>query len=95
MPASGGTARQLTTSGACKPTESSGGDFVFYIAKDGSGIRRVPVTGGTSDRVVGPLPFYIYAYAVTIDGIYYPIPGSSSTSKGVIRFHSFPHGLAG
>jgi WD40 repeat protein len=91
MPAAGGDALQLTTSGGLMPIESKDGKTVFYVAPDGSGIRRVPFSGGESVPVVGPIHGYPSGFAVTAEGIFYPAPPHSGNQR-FIRFFSFSTG---
>jgi Tol biopolymer transport system component/DNA-binding winged helix-turn-helix (wHTH) protein len=91
MPSTGGEAVQLTTTGACQPFEAADGKFVFYIAKDGSGIRKVPTGGGESLGVVGPIEDYVAALAVTSEGVYFPGPPHSLNQR-FIRFFRFSTG---
>jgi Tol biopolymer transport system component len=106
MPAEGGKAVQLTKSGGSVPVESADGKSIIYISDDGNSIRSIPVSGGESSTLVGPLDDYITGLAVTANGIYYParIPAtderhiwffrfSAGTSRPIVKVNS-PFGIA-
>jgi hypothetical protein len=106
MPAEGGKAVQLTKSGGSVPVESADGRSIIYISDDGNSIRSIPVSGGESSTLVGPLDDYITGLAVTANGIYYParIPAtderhiwffrfSTGTSRPIVKVNS-PFGIA-
>ena len=88
MPAAGGEAVQLSTSRGYMPIESPDGNTVFHFARDGSGIWSLPVTGGPSTKVVGPVHPYPSGFAVTAEGIYYAAPPHSGEQR-FIRFFRF------
>jgi hypothetical protein len=88
MPASGGAAMQLTSTGGERPLESPDGKSVLYLTRDGTAIRSVPVGGGPSTLVAAPVQQLPSGFAVTSRGIYYPAPLPSG-GPGVVMFMSF------
>ena len=88
MPASGGQAVQLTTSGGYRPFESADRTVVYYYALDNTGIWSVPVDGGQSVKVVGAAHDYSSGFAVMPEGLYYAAPPHSGRER-FIRFYSF------
>jgi len=91
MPASGGAAVQLTSTGGTRPFESPDGKSVLYLNVNGTAIRSVPVGGGPSTLVVAPVRQYPNGFTVTSRGIYYPAPPASG-GPGVVMFMSFSTG---
>jgi len=87
MLVAGGSATQIShTGGVEMPLESADGRSIFYCIP-GNGIWRVPVEGGESVRMVGPIAPSC-AFAVDAEGLYYSAPADSG-HRGAIRFFSF------
>jgi Tol biopolymer transport system component len=93
MPAGGGPAVQITTSGGFRPSESPDGKKIFYLSLDWTRIRSVPVEGGAESDVTGPLHVYPSGIAVTSEGVYYEAPPHSGDQR-FIRFFSFATGTS-
>jgi Tol biopolymer transport system component len=83
MPAGGGRAVQITTSGGLQPFESADRQRIFYKALDGSRIQSVPAGGGPASDVTGPLHTFPSGIAVTSDGVYYEAPPHSGDQRYV------------
>jgi dipeptidyl aminopeptidase/acylaminoacyl peptidase len=89
MPAAGGDATQITTTGGTMPFESLDGKAIFYhLWQDDSGIWSVPVGGGAPIRVTEPTHHYPVGFTVMAEGLYYPAPPHSG-DQYFIRFFSF------
>ena len=88
MPAEGGPATQVTRTGGFFASESPDGQYLYYAkAIDASGLWRVPLSGGSEEKVLdSPPPGFWGYWAVSANGIYYvdePAP------KARIRFRNF------
>jgi hypothetical protein len=95
MPADGGDAEQITTSGGTLPHASVDGRDVFYAPhKEGVTAREIwkaPVEGGQPVRVTGPTHNAPFAFEITAEGVYYEAPPHSGDQR-YIRFFRFSTG---
>ena len=88
MPAEGGPATQVTRNGGFFASESPDGQYLYYAkALDAPGLWRVPLSGGSEEKVLdSPPPGFWGYWAVGANGIYYvdePAP------RARIRFRNF------
>jgi Tol biopolymer transport system component len=88
MPAEGGPATQVTRNGGFFASESPDGQYLYYAkAADAPGLWRVPLGGGSEEKVLDSPPPEFWGYwAVSANGIYYvdePAP------RARIRFRNF------
>jgi Tol biopolymer transport system component/DNA-binding winged helix-turn-helix (wHTH) protein len=88
MPAEGGPATQVTRNGGFFASESPDGQYLYYAkAIDAPGLWRVPLSGGSEEKVLdSPPPGFWGYWAVSANGIYYvdePAP------RARIRFLNF------
>jgi len=88
MPAEGGPATQVTRNGGFFASESPDGKYLYYAkALDAPGLWRVPLSGGSEEKVLdSPPPGFWGYWAVSANGIYYvdePAP------RARIRFRNF------
>ena len=88
MPAEGGTATPVTRSGGFFASESPDGQYLYYAkAVDAPGLWRVPLSGGSEEKVLdSPPPGFWGYWAVGANGLYYvdePAP------RARIRFRDF------
>jgi Tol biopolymer transport system component/DNA-binding winged helix-turn-helix (wHTH) protein len=88
MPVEGGPATQVTRNGGFFASESPDGQYLYYAkAPDAPGLWRVPLSGGSEEKVLEfPPPGFWGYWAVSADGIYYvdePAP------RARIRFRNF------
>jgi Tol biopolymer transport system component/DNA-binding winged helix-turn-helix (wHTH) protein len=88
MPAEGGPATQVTRNGGFFASESPDGQYLYYAkALDAPGLWRVPLSGGSEEKVLDSPPAGFWGYwAVSANGIYYvdePAP------RARIRFRNF------
>jgi len=88
MPAEGGPAIQVTRTGGFFASESPDGQYLYYAkAVDAPGLWRVPLSGGSEEKVLdSPPPGFWGYWAVSAKGIYYvdePAP------RARIRFRNF------
>lgn len=91
MPAEGGPATQVTRNGGFFASESPDGQYLYYAkAEDARGLWRVPLSGGSGEKVLdSPPPGFWGYWAISADGIYYldePAP------RARIRFRNFRTG---
>jgi Tol biopolymer transport system component/DNA-binding winged helix-turn-helix (wHTH) protein len=91
MPAEGGPATQVTRNGGFFASESPDGQYLYYAkAIDAAGLWRVPLSGGSEEKVLDSPPSGFWGYwAVSANGIYYvdePAP------RARIRFRNFRTG---
>jgi Tol biopolymer transport system component/DNA-binding winged helix-turn-helix (wHTH) protein len=93
MNVSGGSVERITSTGGLKPLESPDGKSVFYLARDGTGVRSVPVDGGPSTLAAAPVHQYPIGFALTSQGLYYAAPPHSGESRFVM-FASFLGGIS-
>ncbi len=88
MPAEGGPAIQVTRKGGFFASESPDGQYLYYAkAIDAAGLWRVPLSGGSEEKVLDSPPAGFWGYwAVSANGIYYvDEPGP----RARIRFRNF------
>jgi Tol biopolymer transport system component/DNA-binding winged helix-turn-helix (wHTH) protein len=87
IPASGGTATQVTRNGSMLGVESPDGKMLYFCKESGAGsIWQMPVTGGEEVKLVDSL--WRSNFAVTKQGIYYmTAPRADGTSE--LMFYSF------
>jgi Tol biopolymer transport system component/DNA-binding winged helix-turn-helix (wHTH) protein len=88
MPAEGGPATQVTRNGGFFASESPDGQYLYYAkAPDGPGLWRVPLGGGSEEKVLdSPPPGFWGYWAAGANGIYYvDEPGP----RARIRFREF------
>jgi dipeptidyl aminopeptidase/acylaminoacyl peptidase len=72
MPASGGTPKRLTQSGAAVHRESPDGRWMYYVRHEKAGLWRMPWGGGKEELVLGRVSSELYrAWAVGRRGVYY------------------------
>jgi Tol biopolymer transport system component/DNA-binding winged helix-turn-helix (wHTH) protein len=88
MPAEGGPATEVTRNGGFFASESSDGQYLYYAkAPDAPGLWRVPLSGGSEEKVIdSPPPGFWGYWAAGANGIYYvdePAP------RARIRFREF------
>jgi Tol biopolymer transport system component/DNA-binding winged helix-turn-helix (wHTH) protein len=88
MPAEGGPATQVTRNGGFFASESPSDQYLYYAkALDAPGLWRVPLSGGSEEKVLDSPPAGFWGYwAVSVNGIYYveePAP------RARIRFRNF------
>jgi Tol biopolymer transport system component/DNA-binding winged helix-turn-helix (wHTH) protein len=88
MPVEGGSATQVTRKGGFFASESPDGEYLYYAkAPDAPGLWRVPLSGGSEEKVLEFPPSGFWGYwAVSAGGIYYldePAP------RARIRFRNF------
>jgi Tol biopolymer transport system component len=88
MPAEGGPVTQVTRNGGFFASESPDGKYLYYAkALDAPGLWRVPLSGGSEEKVLdSPPPGFWGYWAVSANGIYYvdePAP------RARIRFRNF------
>lgn len=93
MPANGGRPVQITTTGGERPIESADSRRIFYLLMGGNRIRSIPLEGGTTSDVTGPLHGYPSGTAVTPEGIYYEAPPHSGNQR-FVRFFNFTTGTS-
>lgn len=87
MPASGGAARQITTKGGMIAQPSLDGEWVYYSKNGEPGLWRVPVKGGSEEKVLNDPPNDYQGYwALTQQGIFYL---DTTNSPGEIRLADF------
>jgi Tol biopolymer transport system component len=92
MPAMGGAAVQLTTTGGFRPLESFDGRRIYYLSDPNmKEILSIPVDGGRPVKVAGPVDAYSNDFDVTAEGLYYPAPPHSGDLRA-IRFLNFATG---
>ena len=87
MRAEGGEPVQLTRSGGSGRAQVVN-DKVFYFSLDATRLLSMPVEGGPSSDVAGPLHGYPSGFAATPSGVYYAAPPHSG-ELSFIRFSSF------
>ena len=88
MPAEGGPATQVTRNGGFFASESPFDQYLYYAkALDAPGLWRVPLSGGSEEKVLdSPPPGFWGYWAVSANGIYYvDEPGP----RARIRFRNF------
>ena len=91
MPAEGGEAIRLTSTGGICAFESPDGKMLYYAhIRPDKGIWRIPVNGGVSVQVTGPIA-KDQAFAVSEDGIYYATAPEPSRRQ-FIQFLNFSTG---
>ena len=88
MPAEGGPVTQVTRNGGFFASESPSDQYLYYAkALDAPGLWRVPLSGGSEEKVLdSPPPGFWGYWAVSANGIYYvdePAP------RARIRFRNF------
>jgi Tol biopolymer transport system component/DNA-binding winged helix-turn-helix (wHTH) protein len=87
MPAQGGPASQVTRNGGFFASESPDGQYLYYSKYDAPGLWRLPLNGGSEERVFDfPAPGFWGYWALGANGIYYldePAP------RARIRFRNF------
>jgi eukaryotic-like serine/threonine-protein kinase len=88
IPADGGPAQQITTSGGNVALESTDGSTLFY-SKETGGLFAKPLNGGSERKLVDDV--YL-GFAVTQHGIYYF--GPSSEDKRPLQFYQFSSGTS-
>lgn len=73
MLAEGGPATQVTRNGGFFASESPDGQYLYYAkAEDAPGLWRVPLSGGSEEKVLdSPPPGFWGYWAVSANGIYY------------------------
>jgi len=73
MPPEGGPATQVTRNGGFFASESPDGQYLYYAkALDAAGLWRVPLSGGSEEKVLdSPPPGFWGYWAVSANGIYY------------------------
>jgi Tol biopolymer transport system component/DNA-binding winged helix-turn-helix (wHTH) protein len=88
MPAEGGPATQVTRNGGFFASESPDGQYLYYAkALDAPGLWRVPLSGGSEEKVLDfPLPEFWGYWAVSANGIYYV---DAPAPRARIRFRNF------
>ena len=88
MPAEGGPATQVTRNGGFFASESPDGQYLYYAkAIDVAGLWRVPLSGGSEEKVLDSPPSGFWGYwAVSADGIYYV---DEPSPRARIRFLNF------
>jgi Tol biopolymer transport system component len=88
VPAEGGRAIQMTSKGGNVPIESPDGGFVVYT-KQGSGIWRIPVSGGEEQQILpDPVAGAGSAYAPASGGIYFIREVTKGEEPALIFFNS-------
>ena len=86
-PAAGGDAIQITTHGAYEPYESYDGRYLYYWKYEGSGVWRIPVSGGAEERVAELAGYQHTRYFdIAPDGIYFV---NDRNTPHPIEFFSF------
>ena len=87
MPAQGGPASQVTRNGGFFASESPDGQYLYYAKSDAPGLWRLPLSGGSEEKVIDfPAPGFWGYWALGANGIYYvdePAP------RARIRFRNF------
>jgi Tol biopolymer transport system component/DNA-binding winged helix-turn-helix (wHTH) protein len=88
MPAEGGPATQVTCNGGFFASESPDGQYLYYAkAPDAPGLWRVPLSGGSEEKVLdSPPPGFWGYWAVGANGIYYI---DEAGPRARIRFRDF------
>jgi Tol biopolymer transport system component/DNA-binding winged helix-turn-helix (wHTH) protein len=88
MPTEGGPATQVTRNGGFFASESPDGQYLYYAkAPDAPGLWRVPLNGGSDEKVLdSPPPGFWGYWAVCANGIYYV---DEAGPRARIRFRDF------
>ena len=88
MPAARGAAIQVTRNGGFFASESPDGQYLYYAkAIDAAGLWRVPLSGGSEEKVLdSPPPGFWGYWAVGANGIYYI---DEAGPRARIRFRNF------
>jgi Tol biopolymer transport system component len=82
---------QVTKKGGRNPRESSDGKYLYYTRSESDpGLWRVPVNGGTEEKVLESLATPM-SFQVMDEGIYY-IPQADPDGRSSIRLHRFATG---
>lgn len=88
VPAAGGTAVQLTKEGGFEAFESPDNSLVYYVkSPDHPGLWSIPPGGGPENAVRADVRAGYWA--VCDAGIYYVVPGASSSAPNQICFFAF------
>jgi Tol biopolymer transport system component len=83
----GGSSLEVVGGDAANPTESPDGQFLYFQRPDG--IWRMPVGGGTAERVVAAESRFPYAFTVRQDGLFTLEVLKGGHYRPSLKFHSF------
>jgi len=87
MPAQGGPASQVTRNGGFFASESPDGQYLYYSKYDAPGLWRLPLSGGSEEKVIDfPAPGFFGYWALGANGIYYV---DEAAPRARIRFRNF------
>ena len=87
MPAQGGPASQVTRNGGFFASESPDGQYLYYSKLDAPGLWRLPLSGGSEEKVIDfPAPGFWGYWALGANGIYYV---DEAAPRARIRFRNF------
>jgi len=87
MPAQGGPASQVTRNGGFLASESPDGQYLYYAKYDAPGLWRVPLSGGSEEKVIDfPAAGFWGYWALGANGIYYV---DEAAPRARIRFRNF------
>jgi Tol biopolymer transport system component/DNA-binding winged helix-turn-helix (wHTH) protein len=87
MPAQGGPASQVTRNGGFFASESPDGQYLYYSKLDAPGLWRLPLSGGSEEKVIDfPAPGFWGYWALGANGIYYV---DETAPRARIRFRNF------
>ena len=85
MPAGGGPARRVTSSGAFRAAESTDGRTLFYSNRGARGLWKMPVDGGRAELIVENMNGGVLGgWHVVADGVYF-----LAEDNRTIGFYSF------
>lgn len=85
VPAAGGSARRVTSSGAFRAAESADGRTLFFSNRSVRGLWQMPVAGGAAERIIENLQGGVLGgWQVMSDGVYF-----LADDDRTIRFYSF------
>jgi Tol biopolymer transport system component/DNA-binding winged helix-turn-helix (wHTH) protein len=87
MPAQGGPASQVTRNGGFFASESPDGQYLYYSKLDAPGLWRLPLSGGSEEKVIDfPAPGFFGYWTLGANGIYYV---DEAAPRARIRFRNF------
>jgi Tol biopolymer transport system component len=90
MPAEGGPVAQVTHNGGFFAAESPDGHYLYYAKADAPGLWRMPLSGGTEEKVLDFPPEAFWGnWALSLNGIYYV---DEAAPKARIRFRNLRTG---
>ena len=83
----GGPSTQVTRNGGFFASESPDGQYLYYAKYDTPGLWRLPLSGGSEEKVIDfPAPGFWGYWALGADGIYYV---DEAAPRARIRFRNF------